>query len=278
MPDPLVAKAQILAALHQRGRPLVLPNAWDIPSALVLAAHPRCAAIGTSSAGVAAARGHLDGERMPRAQMIAEIGLIAAAVDLPVTADVESGYGPAIENVEATISGVLEAGAVGANLEDWDHARGRLFDLDLAVQRVRAARATADRRGVPLVLNARTDVFLEGVGEAADRPALALERARRYLDAGGDCIFVPGLTDPEQIAALAEAVPLSVLASAAGPSPSELRELGVVRVSVGSGPMRAVLAHLRRLAGEYLDDGDHTNITAPELPYAELLALMGRDG
>lgn len=272
----LPSKARRLLELHAPGQLLVLPNAWDVASALVFAAHPSCRALATSSAAIAAALGHPDGESLAREDMCEAVGRIAAAVDVPVTADVESGYGSSPTAVEQTITALVDVGAVGANVEDWDHGRNRLFDVDEAVERVRAAREAADRRGVPLVLNARTDVFWQAVGDPAERTALAAERLGRYYAAGADCTFVPGVRRADDIAALLDdsEMPLNVLAMADGPSLAELRALGVRRVSVGSGPMRATLVHLRRLTAEYLGDGSFASITGAELPYAELRALL----
>ena len=164
----------------------------------------------------------------------------------------EAGYGDAPEDAAATASGVLEVGAVGLNLEDLSDAGDDLLPIEAYVAKIAAIRQVAADSGVPLVLNARTDVFLGAVGEPATRLERAIERGRAYLDAGADCIFVPGVTDPRLIGALVDALDgrVSVLAVPGSPSLTELATLGVSRISVGSGPYRAALALTRLIAEE----------------------------
>src|SRR3954470_2553327 len=165
-------KAEELRHLHAAPEPLVLVNAWDAISARVVASAPGCRAIATASWSIAAARGYADGENIPIETMLDGIAIIARAVDLPVTADLERGFGDA----GATIAKAIEAGAVGCNLEDNDGARG-LVPVEAHVAAVAAARAAGEAAGVPLVINARTDVYLSG-----DRTVeAAIERARAYL-------------------------------------------------------------------------------------------------
>jgi 2-methylisocitrate lyase-like PEP mutase family enzyme len=253
-------KAELLRSYHSAPPILVLPNAWDAASAQAFAAHPACRAIATASAAVAPSLGYSDGEGTPPALMLAAVARIARAVDLPVTADLEAGYG----NAAGTAAGAIEAGAVGLNLEDAaPGAAERLTPLAEQRERVAAVVDAGARAGVPLVVNARTDVYLAGVGEPEDRLRLALERARAYLDAGADCIFVPGVRDPETIRSLADGIAgrLSVLAGSGTPSVAELERLGVARVSVGPGPFRATIALLEHIAEELLGDGTYTAFT-----------------
>jgi 2-methylisocitrate lyase-like PEP mutase family enzyme len=226
-------RAESLRALHDRKRVLVLPNAWDVVSARLVesAGFP---AVATSSASVAWSLGYPDGQRIPRDEMIAAAGRIARAVRVPVTADLEAGYGDPGGTVEAA----LAAGVVGMNLEDaTEDAQAPLLDVAVAADHVRRARAAADRAGVPFFINARTDVYLRQVGEASTRLERALERARAYLAAGASGIFVPGVDDAEAIGALARGIegPLNVLARSTLPSIADLQRLGVARVSMGSG-------------------------------------------
>lgn len=248
----LKERAALLLRLHDRSRVLLLPNVWDVASARVVESlgFP---AIATGSAGVAAVLGYADGERIPRGEMLGMVARIVRAVRVPVTADLEAGYGDPGGTVEAA----LEAGAVGMNLEDGLAAGPGLTETAEQAKRIAAARAAADRHGVHFVINARTDVFLRGIGEERDRLAHALDRARAYLAAGADCIFVPGVKDEGIIGKLASGIggPLNVLGTAGSPPVAKLAALGVARVSAGSGPMRAALTAGKRAAEEMRDRG-----------------------
>lgn len=251
-------------ALHHGPDILVLPNAWDAASARIFedAGFP---AIATSSAGVAYALGYADGQQIPRHEMVEAVARIVRAVDLPVTADMEAGYGDPIE----TAREVAQAGAVGMNFED---AAG---DSSLTPVPKQAAHIRAIRDAADLVLNARTDVFLLGIGEQETRVDRAIERLNAYLHAGADCAFAPGVRDVETIGHLARSVrgPLNVLGVAGTPPVEELQRLGVARVSVGSGPMRSVLAMTRRMAKELRDCGTF-EVFREAIPYAEMNDLM----
>jgi 2-methylisocitrate lyase-like PEP mutase family enzyme len=248
-------RADALRALHVPGDPLVLVNAWDVASARTVAAHPACRAVATGSAGVAGSLGWGDGEQMPVAEALAAVGRIARAVDLPLTADLEAGYGDA----GATAAGAIAAGAVGMNLEDADHAGGpgALVDLDAHAAAVARAVAAGAAAGVGVVVNARTDVFLRDVGDPGQRVALAAARLNAYLAAGAVCGFAPGVTDPVAVGELVRAVdgPVSVLAAPGAPSVAELAALGVARISLGSRPFRAALAATAAYAAEVHEHG-----------------------
>jgi 2-methylisocitrate lyase-like PEP mutase family enzyme len=246
-------RALALHALHDRTRVLVLPNAWDVVSARLVeqAGFP---AIATSSAAIAWSLGYEDGQRIAREEMLAVAARIARAVRVPVSADLEAGYGDA----GATVDAALAAGIVGMNLEDGTgHAESPLLEVATAAERVRSARAAADRAGVPFFINARTDVFLRRVGEESTRLARAIERARAYREAGADGIFVPGVDDAETIRALARGIdaPLNVLARVTTPSVAELARLGVARVSLGSGTACIALTALRAAATGLREQG-----------------------
>jgi 2-methylisocitrate lyase-like PEP mutase family enzyme len=240
-------KADALRQLHAAPELLVLVNAWDAASARTIAAVEGCRALATASWSIAAAYGVPDGEQLAREDMLAAVGRIAGAVELPVSADLESGYGATEGEVGDTIAGALEAGAVGCNLEDG--TRDPAAPLRPAAEhaaRVAAARAAGERAGVPLVINARTDVFLARAGGVED----AVERGRAYREAGADCIFVPGVTDAETIERLVAEMgsPVSLIATPRSPALAELQRLGVARVSVGPGSMGAALSGLRAVA------------------------------
>lgn len=273
-----VAKAEAFGRMHSGGRLLVLPNAWDVVSARLLARRPGCRALGTTSAGVAAVAGYPDGEWIPPALMIDAVGRIASAVGLPVTADLEAGYAATAEGVAEHVGEALTAGAVGVNLEDADGTAGPgvLWPLPAAVERVAAARQAADRLGIPAVVNARTDVFLAAVGDPDDRLEHAVTRLAAYRDAGADSLFVPGISDAAVIEVLVTRLgaPLNLLAATTLPTIAELERLGVARLSVGSGLHRAVLRHLEALADDLLTGGGQQWLGAA-IPYAELQDLLG---
>jgi 2-methylisocitrate lyase-like PEP mutase family enzyme len=252
MSELLLQKANAFRALHHSGKILLLPNIWDVASARVVedAGFP---AIATTSAGIAFSLGYPDGQNISRLEMLARVARIARAVRVPVTADVEAGYGYRPEDAAQTAREVIEAGAVGMNFEDGtDDPQHPLIDLPLQLERLHAIREAALHSHLPLVLNARTDVYLSQVGSPENRYGHALQRLRAYRDAGADCVFAPGVQDPETIARLVKDVqcPLNILAGPGSPSAVELEKLGVARVSLGSSPMRATLGLLRRIAEE----------------------------
>ena len=245
--------------LHENG-PLVLPNAWDAASARVieLAGAP---AIGTTSAGVSWAHGRRDGHGLRRDEMIEAIRRIVEAVDVPVTADIEGGYGSgSVEDVAETVRAVVELGAVGINLEDASgDARTPLLAPEVQAERIRAARAAAVAAGGDLFINARTDVYLAQVGEPRSRLDATIERANLYLAAGADGVFVPGVVDADTIAALARAIdgPLNIMWLPGAPAVPDLARLGVARVSVGPALALAAFAATQQAARELLERGTY---------------------
>ncbi len=270
------ARAEVLRALHHGPSPLILPNAWDVVSARLFE-EAGYRAIGTTSAGIAAALGYPDGERVPRDEMLAVVERIARAVKVPVTADVEAGYADTPTEVARTARAVIAAGAVGLNLEDGAGGPERpLADITVQAAKLRAVREAATAAGVPLVINARTDVYWLAVGDADGRFAAAVQRLRAYWAAGADCLFVPGVSDGAAIGWLVGAVdgPLNVLVGAETPAIADLGRLGVRRVSVGSGPLRATLGLVRRIADELLWQGTYTCMTTDAIPYAEINQLL----
>ena len=270
-----VAKADAFRAMHRGPKVLLLPNAWDVASARVFE-EAGIGAIATTSAGIAFTLGYPDGEKISREEMLAVVRRIAAGVKVPVTADVEAGYGDRPEDAAETARAVIEAGAVGMNLEDGtDDPKHPLTDLPLQVERIVVVRETAAAMGVPIVLNARTDVYLSEVGPAGQRYAESVKRLKAFRDAGADCLFVPGLRDVETIRRLVRELnyPLNILAGPGSPSIPELQKLGVARVSLGSGPMRAALGLARRIAEELKSSGTYRALEGA-IPHAELNLLM----
>lgn len=269
------SKAEAFRAMHSAGPALLLANVWDVASARTIE-DAGFAAVATSSAGIAFSQGYPDGQKMPPDQMIRAIERIASAVALPVTADAEAGYGNRPEDAARTAHDVIQAGAVGMNLEDAtgnsDHP---LFDLSLQVEKIRAVREAAQRLGIHLVVNARTDIYLLEIGEPAKRYEQALRRLAAFRDAGADCVFAPGLTERPTIGRFVRDLkcPLNILAVPGSPTVSELTALGVSRISLGSGPMRATLGLLRRLAAELKTEGTYRSMEgAPS--HAKMNALM----
>jgi 2-methylisocitrate lyase-like PEP mutase family enzyme len=231
----LADRARALRELHRPGDPVVLPNAWDPPSARRLAA-TGAAALATTSVGVAEALGYEDGERTPPAEMLAAVGRIAAAVELPLTADLEAGYGLSPDEL---VAGLLEAGAVGLNQEDTDHATGQLADPDANAERLAAIKEAGRSAGVDVVLNARVDSFLRAAPDADPAAVLddAVARGRRYAEAGADSVYPFAARGRAAIRRLVEEVgaPVNIVAVPGGLGRSELADLGVARVSFGGG-------------------------------------------
>lgn len=253
---------------------LVLANVWDALSAR-LVADAGATAIATTSAAVAWSLGAPDGDRLDRDAALELTARVVRAVDLPVTADLESGFGADPAGVAETIRRAIAAGAVGVNLED-----GPLLAHPISEQAARyaAARRAADDTGIPLYVNARVDVYLSGFGDPGKRLDLTVERALAYLAAGVDGIFVPGVTDPATISALVERIPapLNILAGPGAPSVAELGRLGVARISVGSKLALAAYGLVRRSAVELLRTGGYGTLTS-ELAYDGVNALLGAE-
>lgn len=244
----ITAKAEELLRLHTDPELLVVVNVWDAITAKVVA-DQGSRALATASHSIAATLGYPDGEKIPRDLMIDMVGRIAAAVDIPVSADLESGYGDAGETIRRAIG----VGVVGANLED------RMQPLADSVAAVRAAVAAGEAEGVPFVLNARTDAFLKaGDRDPAEVLADAIERGRAFLAEGAACVFVPGGLDEQQVTALVEGIGERRVSTIGAPGtlpPARLAELGVARVSYGPFTQRAALTHLADLTTDLLAGG-----------------------
>ena len=245
---------------------LVLPNAWDAGSARIFveAGFP---ALATTSAGIAFSLGYPDGEVIERDEMLAAVERITRRIDVPITADMEAGYGPKPEAVAKTARGVLDAGAVGMNLED-RIGEEPLLDFALAVERVRAARETSK----DLVINARTDAFSPNMGGFQE----AVRRGNAFRQAGADSVFVPFVGDRGTIERLVREIPapLNILGAPNAPSLKEMASLGVRRVTFGSAPMRATLGLVRRMAREWKEKGTYGTLDAYGIPFAELQKLF----
>lgn len=269
-------RAAHFRGLHSRP-PLVLPpNAWDAASARVIE-RAGATAIATTSAGVAWTYGRRDGEQLTRDDMLEVVARITRTVNVPVTADVEGGYGTgSIRDVDQTVRRVVEVGAVGINLEDSPGKDGAgLLAADAHAERIRAAREGARAAGGDIVINARTDVYLYEIGAPETRFDETVARARHYLAAGADCIFVPGVRDAATISALVRAIaaPINILAGPGAPTIAELRELGVARVSLGPRLVEAALAATQVAAREVLQSGTYASL-AGNLSFSEIQGLF----
>src|SRR5215510_10940718 len=273
-------KAQRLLDLHHATDPVVLINAWDAASACIVeqAGFP---AVASSSAAVANALGYPDGQKVPWPEMVAAIRRIAGAVQLPVTADIEAGFSSGPKELEDAIGDVISAGAVGANLEDAlpGHGdRGPLYSIADQVRRIEAVRNTAEKRGVHFVINARTDAYWQAGVKLEEALRGTLERGKKYLQVGADCIFIPGLRDPAQIRTVVQEfnAPVNILATTGAPSIPELKQLGVKRISYGSGPMRAAMGLLRRIAREAQTTGTYNSLLEGAVSYIEMNKFFDR--
>lgn len=275
--DAQRAKAQRFLDLHRGPALLLIGNAWDPGSARVfeLAGFK---ALGTTSAGIAVSLGLPDGERISRERMLARVREIASAVAIPVTADLEAGYGTTPEAIAKTARAAIAAGAIGMNLEDITPKDGRLVDIPKQVKKIHAVRKVARAAKIAFVLNARVDVYLRKVGEPEGRFGETVRRANAYREAGADCLFIPGVSDGDTIGRLVRAIhgPINILAVPGTPPIAELERLGVRRVSVGAGPMRATFGLTQRIARELLERGTYTGFTENTPSLGEVHRLLER--
>ena len=270
------AKAEQLRKLHHGPRILILPNAWDVISARVVE-HAGFPAIATSSAAVAAVLGYPDGQRVPRDEMLEAVARIARAVTVPVTADLEAGYATTPSEIADFARAVIATGAVGLNLEDvTGEDEGSHVELALQCEKIAAVRNASDSAGVPLVINARTDIYLLPIGPEKTRFERTVERLRAYRKAGADCVFAPGVRDAETIGKLVRAIdaPLNILLQPGGVPLKELEKQGVARASAGSGPHRAALTRLKEIAISLREYGDHTPILENLITWSDVNQLL----
>jgi 2-methylisocitrate lyase-like PEP mutase family enzyme len=275
MTADLARKGRIFRDLHLQPGTFVMPNAWDAGSARLLAA-AGFKALGTTSAGVNYFNGVPDYQyTVPRAEMLDAYARVANAVDLPVSGDLENGYGDAPEDVAETIRAAVAGGMVGGGIEDHTGNRDKpLYDVAHAVERIRAAREAADASGIPFTLTARAELYILGM---PDPFAETVERLNRYREAGADCLFAPAIKDRDTIAALVREVdgPVNVVMGLAGSalSVAELTDLGVKRISLGGSIARRALAAVREVAAEIADKGTFT-YAEQAIPDGEMKAFF----
>ena len=269
-----IQRAQRFRALHDRRRVLLLPNAWDAGSARIFAGLG-FDAVATTSAGVAWALGYPDGEGTPLDEVLAVVERIVRVTPLPVTVDFEAGYGDSPEAVAANVHRLIETGAVGINLEDGVRHE-YLRDIDDAARRVAAARQAANEAGVPIVINARVDNWMVGGDEDEDtRVAEALRRARAYLEAGADCIYPIGVSNPELIGRLCAAIdaPVNVGVRPGLPDMAELGRLGVARVSAATRLATVAFSAAHDAAKRMRDSGRFDGLDS-SLAYGDIQRLF----
>lgn len=269
------AKAVAFRELHRGPKILVLPNAWDCVSARLFenAGFP---AIATTSGGIAAVLGYPDGQHISANEMLQMAGRIAQTVSVPVTADLEAGYVTTPRDVAEIIREAIEAGLVGANIEDGRGPNKPLASIAYQTEMIKAVRDVAAICNIPFVLNTRVDVYLYGTGDASSRFDEALQRARAYRDAGADCIFLMGLRDGEIIARLVHELgcPVNIMAGHGAPPISELEKMGVARVTFGTGLSRATLPLVQKMAREIRATGDCDALSQTEFTHADVNALF----
>lgn len=275
--DEQRARAAALRDLHRGPKILVLPNAWDCASARLFE-HAGFPAIATTSGGIAATMGYRDGERIGPREMLQIVGRIADTVSVPVTADLETGYGTTALEVAATIRQAIGLGVVGANLEDGRGPNNPLVEIAHQVGVIQAVREVAAACDVPFVLNARVDLYLHGALDEAERFQKAVERAIAYREAGADCVFPIGLRDRDTIARFVDevGVPVNIMAGHGAPAVPELERLGVRRVTFGSGMMRACLPFVQRMATELHAFGKSDLLEQEEFTHARVNELFSQ--
>jgi 2-methylisocitrate lyase-like PEP mutase family enzyme len=270
------ALAEAFRRRHLAPPLLLLPNAWDALSARLFEAAGFEAAA-TTSGGVAWALGYPDGEKAPWPEVVAATARIARAVRVPVTADIEGGYGDTPGAVAAHVGEIIAAGAVGINIEDGT-AQGEMpiRDIEDAAARIRAARQAATAAGVPLVINARIDLWSKQIGDEASRFAEAVRRAKAYREAGADCVYPIGLTDMQTVVALVKAVPapVNIIGRAGMPPAADWERIGVARISTATGPVLAAMTSARTIAEDLRATGTFDRLKGT-VTRAELQALFG---
>jgi len=267
-------KAEEFRESHHRKRILVLPNAWDVPSARVFE-DAGFQAVATSSAGLMVSLGHPDGQTIDRKEFVAAIGRIARVLSVPLSADIVAGFGETPGEVAATVKSVIRAGAVGINIEDFAHSTKELHPLEGQVAKLKAIKRAGESVGIPLVINARTDALRYFPGDERAKFAEATRRAIAYRDVGADCVYPMGLTEAASIAAFVKAVnfPVNVMVRKGLPPVEELQRLGVKRVSFGPSASYAAMGLLKRAAREVLERGTYRSLLDGAISFDELNAL-----
>ena len=275
-------KAELFLKYHHDKEILVLLNSWDIGSSKLIEA---CGykAVATTSMGVAASLGYPDCQIIQLSEMLGTITGIANNVQVPVTVDAEAGYGNTIDEIIDSMKKIIATGIVGINIEDSIDLSPALIDETEFCERISAIRALSDSLGFHLVINARTDAFYTSSGSPQQKLSESIRRGNKYREAGADCIFVQPVSEKKTIATLVKEIdaPINILANpgmggAVPPSVRELQDLGVARLSLGSGPMKATLALIKKIADELSQQGTYNVLldTLTPLPDAAMAYNM----
>lgn len=267
-----LTKAKNFHDIHKQATTFVLPNAWNAISAKVFEERG-FQAIGTTSAGIATSLGYADGQNLPFEKLIETIASITRAVNIPVSADIEAGYGFTIDEIVANVSEVIAAGAIGINIEDGTgDAEDPISDITVQVENIEAIKELSDS----LFINARTDMYWGNVGEPEARLEETIQRAKSYVKAGANCIFIPGMTDIEEIKTIRKeiSVPINLLVNPNLPPLTDLSAIGIERVSCGSAPFRATVTLLKSIADEMYTDGTFNQISKNILSYDEVAGMV----
>ncbi len=269
--DIMTNLAETFHSLHRQKDILILPNAWDAGSAKVIE-DAGAKAIATSSAGVAWALGYPDGDALPPKKLADLAANITGVIRIPLSVDFEGAYTKNPAKVAENLKPIIDAGAVGINIEDGEGTP------ELLAKKIEKARNTAESLGVNLFINARTDVYLQEIGSPENRAGETIDRAARYRDSGADGIFVPGLCEPSAIKAIVSEVkmPVNVMAYPGLPSAKELKKLGVHRLSSGTGIPQTIWRHASELAKGFLATGDSKPMSKTSMPYSKLQELFAR--
>ncbi len=267
-------KAQDFRGLHHGKRILILPNAWDVPSARVFE-DEGFPAVATSSAGLMTSLGYPDGEVMGRDEFVSAVERIARILSVPLSVDIVAGFGKTTKEVVATVKAILKAGGIGINIEDFAHATKELFPVERQVENIKAIRRLGDTVDVPLVINARTDALRFGTGDNEAKFEEAVRRATAYREAGADCVYPMGLTEAVFISRFVKELdfPINVMVRKGLPPVSELERLGVARVSFGPGASYAAMGLLRRASKEVLEKGTYDSLVDGAISFDELNSL-----
>jgi 2-methylisocitrate lyase-like PEP mutase family enzyme len=267
-------KAERFRALHRRGRILILPNAWDVPSARVFedAGFP---AVATSSAGMMVSLGYPDGESIPRELFLSAVQRIASSLSVPLSVDIVSGFGERPQEIESMITNVVEAGGIGLNIEDYDLSSDKLRPVEKAVEKIKLIKKLCEKLDVPIVINGRTDALSHGSGSDEEKLKEAISRAKAYRDAGSDCVYPMRLADARSIEIFVKELdfPTNVMIRKGLPSIQELERLGVARVSFGPSASYATMGLLKRASQEVIESGTYENLTEGAITFDELNRL-----
>ena len=270
----LASKAEVFRALHDRKRVLVLPNAWDVPSARVFE-DEEFPAIATSSAGMLVSLGYPDGEDIPNTEFVSAVKRIAKVLSVPLSVDVVGGFGDTPEGVAKMVRAVISAGAVGINIEDFVHSTKKLLPLEKQEARLRALFRLQKSMGIRFVVNARTDALRYAPGDDDARLEEAIRRAAAFRDLGADCVYPMGLTDASSISRFVRALdfPTNVMVREGLPPVTELKRLGVARVSFGPSASYAAMGLLRRASKEIREKGTYDTLVDGAINFDELNSL-----